>query len=651
MRIRTLLLGVALGVATAGQTAAEGVFVIAADDGLSDTADQIVQGLTASMTEQPRCPIHLVVDSAGTALLSADDTQRFQSALETSFRAAAFDESCAYVQHDLTRDDAAAPDATALATTLDQEDSLVVISYFASGSGLVALPKMLRADGGILSFSGPVDLPVRRADETVEQGEPIERDEALADVESEPDPPVVNAGPVLDAELAGLRLHGSAALADGLMVDLAVGFLKSQIGRAEDTSVAIETVQTPEGDRVVRLLRQPSARLQSISIRPSGENQGFDDLLTARADVIFAQRAIRQTEYDLFESRHQVDMRARNAEFVIGFDLLQFLVNPRNTLPEISRAMLAGIYSHELTRWTSAPLQLSGLDGEIDAIGPGGGYRAMEILRERVMAGDLASYRSSLDSGAEVATLVAGDENAIGFVGLNANGKARSLDIEECGTIYSPDPFLVRTEDHPLSIRLHVYVNPGTPDPDRDAFTTFLMSEKPGEGQDIIGENYVNLKQTESDDRYTSWRWRTAGELVPVLDDRQALFRQSIINARRLSTTFRFRFDSDRLRLDSRGESGLERLIGTIQSGEIDLDDVLLVGFADAIGDADYNVALAERRARAVADRLRAAGLDIPDDGIVAIGEDAPVACSFLADDEIDNLGLDRNRRVEVWLR
>jgi phosphate transport system substrate-binding protein len=70
---------------------------------------------------------------------------------------------------------------------------------------------------------------------------------------------------------------------------------------------------------------------------------------------------------------------------------------------------------------------------------------------------------------------------------------------------------------------------------------------------------------------------------------------------------------------------------------------IALAGFSDAKGRPARNLALSRERAQAVALALRQRGVTKPE--AVGFGAAAPVAC----DDTPQ--GLEKNRRVEVWVR
>ena len=70
--------------------------------------------------------------------------------------------------------------------------------------------------------------------------------------------------------------------------------------------------------------------------------------------------------------------------------------------------------------------------------------------------------------------------------------------------------------------------------------------------------------------------------------------------------------------------------------------NILIAGHTDGTGDSDYNHALSERRAQAVADYAASHGVDASRMQIVGEGEDSPVADNSTAE------GRAQNRRVEI---
>jgi outer membrane protein OmpA-like peptidoglycan-associated protein len=78
----------------------------------------------------------------------------------------------------------------------------------------------------------------------------------------------------------------------------------------------------------------------------------------------------------------------------------------------------------------------------------------------------------------------------------------------------------------------------------------------------------------------------------------------------------------------------------------MDVDEVMIAGYTDTTGDADYNLRLSRQRANAVADYLKERGaLNHVNVLVQGRGEQQPVATNQTAE------GRQRNRRVEITLR
>ena len=124
-----------------------------------------------------------------------------------------------------------------------------------------------------------------------------------------------------------------------------------------------------------------------------------------------------------------------------------------------------------------------------------------------------------------------------------------------------------------------------------------------------------------------------------------------LLDADRLSTTFRFQTNSSVL--DVKSEGDLKRLARHIASGELDQKEIVLIGFADDVDRFEANISLSTQRAAQLRATLQSELVRLGADGGAAdiltmgFGPLAPVACGD------DGLGYDAvsNRRVEVWVR
>ncbi|MDP3478537.1 MAG: OmpA family protein, partial [Desulfoprunum sp.] len=102
-----------------------------------------------------------------------------------------------------------------------------------------------------------------------------------------------------------------------------------------------------------------------------------------------------------------------------------------------------------------------------------------------------------------------------------------------------------------------------------------------------------------------------------------------------------FRFKNNLSVLDNRGMRDLDRIVEYLQ--ETLGKKIILSGFADNSGDYEHNRILALERAETVAQELRSRG--IPISTVISAGEELPVAANAT------DLGREKNRRVEVWIK
>jgi phosphate transport system substrate-binding protein len=120
---------------------------------------------------------------------------------------------------------------------------------------------------------------------------------------------------------------------------------------------------------------------------------------------------------------------------------------------------------------------------------------------------------------------------------------------------------------------------------------------------------------------------------------------QQLRGADRLSVSFRFNTGSSTLDVES--IRNIEELATRMEADEFEGMEVLLVGFADSVGERTRNTALAQNRAEAVREVLTASVSAAKAQALqpISYGELLPLSCND------SDVGRERNRRVEVWLR
>lgn len=603
-------------------------------EALADTTRSLVETLSAKTIEPHQCPYHLVPDDL--TVLDEETSGQFHDALTASIRDVHPEgEACMVVRHEIGGANGSAETREELLTLIAATGAgtIIEMSYFSLNAELVIMARATSTKGGYRGFTPQIALPAQQ----------VAADQAPAfDEKSE-----LAAAPIGTADRT-LSIHGSPALVERLLPDLARAFLKSH--STNDGEAIVSEFSDDNGDHVLSLKGATPDQIGSIRIRSNGAFQALDNLSAGRTEIVASYRPVTDAEHAAFAEKHDVDMRTREAEHVIGLAGVEILVNQTNRLPTVSRDTLRAIYSKKILNWQDTAVADAKLREPIKAIGPGAGSNATEILRTLVMRGLPPLYQSSLDWGGEIPDMVQVDQNAIAFTTAHMSDGGVSVAIDECGHAYDFDSFSIKSLDHPLSVPLFLYVDPSEADDDRDRFLDFVMSSSPGRGQAIVDDHFTNLDVLIANELGTRKRLAVVNQQRPALRNSHALFRTVIGDARRASTTFRFRYDSDALELDSYGQRAVERLVETIRNEGITNDRVMLFGFADSQGPADYNLELAAGRAMSVAQALQNLGLEVNESNLFAIGEDAPVNCNLTSENHVDEIGSARNRRVEVWI-
>ncbi|MEO0363045.1 MAG: phosphate ABC transporter substrate-binding/OmpA family protein, partial [Pseudomonadota bacterium] len=316
--------------------------------------------------------------------------------------------------------------------------------------------------------------------------------------------------------------------------------------------------------------------------------------------------------------------------------------------PNLSSEEVARIWSGEITNW----LELGGGDHPItvNSFGEGSGDRAVLLdglvrplgREEKPNVVRWKAYQDMVDA-------VMADRGGIGFVG---RWLARTNDVnllavrEACGLLSPPTDFRMKIEGYSLSRRLYAYTKPGEMHPEARAFLDWTLTD---EAQPYIQEShFIDRKRERMRLEDMGMMLVHTAAVEPDFDGNQySDMMRELRGADRLSMSFRFNTGSSVLDVES--IRNIEELAEEMEAGVYDGQEVLLVGFADSIGDRGRNTQLALARALSVQEILSnsltpatRARLNLTP---LSYGELLPLSCNG------DEVGRARNRRVEVWLR
>ena len=414
------------------------------------------------------------------------------------------------------------------------------------------------------------------------------------------------------AELA-LRLHGSNTIGEKLAPQLVEAWaLERGWKGGQWTKLAAEEHQR-------QFLR--GADTLEVEIKAHGTGTGLAGLISGDADLWMASRPVKAAE--VLEAGILGRLDTPEQEHVLALDGLALIVHASNPVRQLTVAQIKDVFAGKIDDWSD----LGRTAGAISLYARDDKSGTFDSFKSLVMGNEaLRADAHRFESTSALSRAVAGDRNAIGFVGVAGVGSARALALSDAGTrALPPARFSVATEDYALSRRLFLYCAAKSSDVARD-FVEFAHSAS---GQAIV-EQVGFVAQSIAPIALPSRR--DAGEEYAALTSA----------AKRLTVNFRFATGASYL--DGKALRDLDRLADFMRSVGASGGDLVLIGFSDANEVNAYQaLAMSVDRADYVAEQLLRRG--VAPRQVRGAGQVAPVASND------SDSGRARNRRVEVWIR
>jgi phosphate transport system substrate-binding protein len=261
---------------------------------------------------------------------------------------------------------------------------------------------------------------------------------------------------------------------------------------AEKTTVSEAQSITLKGSDTVLPLAQAEAEEfmaensgKSVTVTGGGSGVGIAALIDGEVNIAPASREMTDDEIKSAESKG-----INPVETTIAYDGITVIVNPSNSVSNLTFDQLRGIYNGSISNWK----EVGGADAQIAVISRDSSSGTYKDFQKDVLQGD--EYRpDALTQPATggIVTEVAQNTNAIGYIGfayLDSSIKALSLDNGN-GSV-APTEESILNGSYPLSRSLYFYTN-GEPSGLIKEFTDFVTSEK---GQKIVSTvGYIPLKK------------------------------------------------------------------------------------------------------------------------------------------------------------
>ena len=143
----------------------------------------------------------------------------------------------------------------------------------------------------------------------------------------------------------------------------------------------------------------------TVSYDPTGSGTGIEAAKNGTCDIGLSSRALKDEEKE-----------QGAVENIVALDGVAVVVNPANTVSDLTVEQIAQIFKGEVTNWS----ELGGSDGQIVPIGREAGSGTRDGFESITDTEDACKYQNELTSTGEVIANVASNPNAIGYASLSA---------------------------------------------------------------------------------------------------------------------------------------------------------------------------------------------------------------------------------------
>ena len=138
----------------------------------------------------------------------------------------------------------------------------------------------------------------------------------------------------------------------------------------------------------------------TFTYNPTGSGSGITAVAEGRCDIGLSSRSLKTEEKE-----------KGLEETILALDGIAIIVNPENTISDLSLETIAKIYKGEITNWS----EVGGADGEIVVIGREAGSGTRDGFESVTETEESCKYNQELTSTGDVIATVSQNPNAIGY--------------------------------------------------------------------------------------------------------------------------------------------------------------------------------------------------------------------------------------------
>ncbi len=178
----------------------------------------------------------------------------------------------------------------------------------------------------------------------------------------------------------------------------------------------------------------------TVSAEFTGSGAGIESLTAGSVDIGNSSRNLKDEEKE-----------AGAVENIVAIDGIAVVVDPANTVTDLTKDQLISIYTGETTNWS----ELGGADEPIVVVGREAGSGTRGAFEELLEIEDACVYANELDSTGAVMAKVASTPGAIGYVSLDVvddsviavalEGVEATAENIKAGNYFLSRPFVMAT--------------------------------------------------------------------------------------------------------------------------------------------------------------------------------------------------------------
>lgn len=213
----------------------------------------------------------------------------------------------------------------------------------------------------------------------------------------------------------------------------------------------------------------------TIEMESSNSGDGIHALLDGTCDIAASSRALNEDEYRLIKARG-----LKLTTHAIAYYGIAVIVNADSRIKNLADHQVRDIFTGAITDWSAVGAAAAPITVHIAAHNAGTYLGFQELAMERKPYAKTATEHASY---AEIASAVAADANAIGFVAMSSADApgTRSISINNV----APNPVTLADNQYPYARLLRLFTVKGQDAPAALTFIRFMRSAK---GQNLVEE-------------------------------------------------------------------------------------------------------------------------------------------------------------------